>query len=165
MTHAGNIIKTNEEWSDITESYMYDSPHPGYIESGETAFFSISFQDVQYYDHYRLDILSFTSGYSEGCGEGLVISDVKDILTEYTLDYEVTGILKNEGSNKQFPVAVWGAFYDSNGNLISVRVGISSTVELYSGQELEFTITVYEFETDTSKISNYDLKIDAYCYS
>ena len=162
---AGNIIKTNEEWSDITESYMYDSPRPGYIKPGETAFFSISFQNIYYYDHYQLDILSFTTGYLEGCGEGLVISDVNQILKEYTLDYEVTGKLRNDGLNKQFPVSVWGAFYDSNGNLICVRVGISSTVELYSGQELEFEITVYEFETDTSKISNYDLKIDSFCYS
>jgi len=159
---SGNIIKTNKEWSDITESYRYDSPHPGYIKPGETSYFSITFQDVQYYDHYAFEIISFKSGISEGCREGLVISNIKNNIG--SLGYEVAGKIKNEGSNKQILVSVWGAFYSSDGSLVCVDRAYLP-VDMYSGQEEEFRFTVYDWHIDPNRISNYDLKIDAFCYS
>jgi len=160
---SGNIIKTNQDWSDITHSYSYDYTHPRYIKSGETAFFSVTFEDINYYDHYDFEILSFDSGYSYGCREGLVISDVKDSID--TLGYEVTGNLKNEGTIKHSLITIWGAFYDSSGKLLCVAGDYSLPLDFYSGQEEEFTITVYDWHIDPKKISNYDLKIETFCYS
>jgi len=162
---SGNIIKTNQRWDDDLIDYLYDSPHPGYIKPGETSFFTITFQDVRYYDHYRIEIASFNSGYSEGCREGLVISNIKDNIAEYTLNYEVTGNVKNDGSNKQEIVSVWGAFYDSHGSLICISQDYTLPLDMYSGQSEEFEITVMNFMIDSNRISNYDLKIDAFCYT
>jgi len=157
---SNNIIKTSGWWDEDLGDY-YDSAHPYYIKPEETAFFHVSFGDVPYYDHYDIEIISFDSGYISGCGESLAISDIQDNIG--VLGYEVTGTLKNEGLYKLTLVGVWGAFYDSSGNLLCIEHDYTLPLDLYSGQEETFTITAYEFGIDISKISSYELKTDEFC--
>lgn len=143
---GNNVIK-----SDFTYA------HPTVIEPGMTACFKQIFSDTPYYDHYKIKVDSFEQ-FGIQPYHDLITTDVHDSVG--SLGYEVSGNIKNIGSDVLPGVSIYAIFYDSNGKIIDVESDWIS--KLYAGQEESFRITVYDSHISPGIISDYELKIDYY---